>query len=254
MKCSVGDMFSLILDKIAVFMLTTIEEFLNTHPPYETIMQLSNKFADLLKDISEIPAIGVEIGKKNGNWDWLRLKPLCFSYTGYKGTLLKDCAVQFEMFAHVHGCDPKFEPRVWKQCLYARRDAICSKENPTRKDEYYALFTRPTQSLQDEFKELLGDSYREDYPALEKTFDAFDNSGSNTAARDLCARNELKRRTMNLDEMILACFFHHVEQFCPSSSAEDNQVETFLNEVEWQLPRVVWDCELPHSNHLAHSS
>lgn len=252
MKCSIGDMFSLILDQVAVFMLTTIEDLLNKNPPYKTLMSLSNTIADMLERLKD--KWKIEIGSRDGNWDWMRLNPLCFEYTGHKGTELKDCDAQVEMFSHVHGCDPRFESRVWKQCFYARRDAICGKEDAVRKDEYYALFTKPTQSLKDEFKEILGDSYLEENPALERTFAALDASEINVAAQDVCARNEVKQRAMKLDEMILSCFFYHVEKFCPSSSAEDNKIETFLNEVEWQLPRVVWDCEFQHLNHLTHPS
>jgi hypothetical protein len=52
----------------------------------------------------------------------------------------------------------------------------------------------------------------------------------------------------------MACLFYHIEKFCPSSSGEDNKIETFLNNVEWQLDKVVWDCELQHSNHFTHPS
>ena len=242
MKCSVGDIFSLILDKVAVFMLTLIEDFLNNNPPYETLIKVTNSIADGFKWLKD--NIGLDIGSRDGSWDWMRLQPLCFEYTGYKGHELKDCDTYLEMFSHVHGCDPRFESRVWKQCYYARIDAICGKEDASRKKEYYALFDKPTQSLKDDFKAILGDSFEEENPVLEKTFEAFDSASKNTAAQEICVKKATRQRAMDLDEMILACLFYHIEKFCPATSGEDNKVETFLNEVEWQLPKVVWDWSL----------
>ena len=231
MKCSVGDIFMLLLDKIGVELLTWAETTINENPPYKTLMDVSDTLADTL---GKIPFVG-------GNFDWMRLQPLCFNYKSYKGKTLKDCNEVREGYVHLHGCDPSFEDRVWKQCYYSRVDAICGAEDPGNKNAYYALFEAPTKTLQEEFQALLGDSFEEDNPALQEAFEQMDAAGANTAAQQICVKRKAKQRAMKIDEMILACLFYHIEKFCPSSSGEDNKIETFLNNVEWQLDKVVWD-------------
>ena len=118
MKCSVGDIFMLLLDKIGVELLTWAETTINENPPYKTLMDVSETLANTL---GKIPFVG-------GNFDWMKLKPLCFNYKSYKGKTLKDCNEVREGYVHLHGCDPSFEDRVWKQCYYSRVDAICGAE------------------------------------------------------------------------------------------------------------------------------
>jgi hypothetical protein len=38
----------------------------------------------------------------------------------------------------------------------------------------------------------------------------------------------------------MACFFHHIESFCPSGG-DDDKIATFLKNLEWEMPKVVWD-------------
>ena len=64
------------------------------------------------------------------------------------------------------------------------------------------------------------------------------NQNVNTAAQDICS--DLGRGSLSLDQAILACVFHHVESFCPSGE-DDEGIVTFLKELEWELPKVVWD-------------
>jgi len=232
MKCNVGDIFQLLFDKVAVEMLIVIEDFLNYHDisPYKILKDAMDEIADWADDLPFV-----------GNLDWMRLPVLCFEYTGYKDHKLKDCDEYIEMFQHIHGCDPEYETRVWKQCYYARIDSICGKEDGARKKEYYNLFDKPTTDLRNEFQDILGDSFEESNPALAAAFEQMEAAGTNTAAQDICMQRKIKQRAMDIDEMILACLFYHIEKFCPSTSGKDNKIETFLNNVEWQLPKVVWD-------------
>lgn len=38
----------------------------------------------------------------------------------------------------------------------------------------------------------------------------------------------------------IAGIFHYIEGFCPSSDSSES-FRTFLSEIEWQLPKVVFD-------------
>ena len=44
---------------------------------------------------------------------------------------------------------------------------------------------------------------------------------------------------MDLDDIIISCIFHYIEGFCPSDDSSES-FRTFLNEIEWQLPKVVF--------------
>lgn len=41
-------------------------------------------------------------------------------------------------------------------------------------------------------------------------------------------------------QIIISCMFHHIEGFCPSSDSSE-QFQTFVKQIDWRLPAVVWD-------------
>ncbi len=41
-------------------------------------------------------------------------------------------------------------------------------------------------------------------------------------------------------QLILSCVFHHIENFCPGGS-DDDDLDTFIKKVDFKLPDVVWD-------------
>jgi len=64
------------------------------------------------------------------------------------------------------------------------------------------------------------------------------NQDVNTAAQDICA--DLTRGSISFDQAILACFFHHVESFCPDADDDEN-IPTFLKTLRWKLDEVIFD-------------
>lgn len=103
---------------------------------------------------------------------------------------------------------------------------------------YKDLFEGPSASeLQAQFNEIVGDSFETIDPSMQALFDGA-NQNVNTAAQDICS--DLGRGSLSLDQAILACLFHHVENFCPKADA-DEDLPTFLKTLRWKLDDVVFD-------------
>jgi hypothetical protein len=114
-----------------------------------------------------------------------------------------------------------------------------SEDDSSRR--YKALFEAPTATeLKAQFDDIVGDSFDAVPPALAEVFKGIEASGSdiNVAAQNLC--DSSMKASMSFDELVLSCFFHHIESFCPGSQG-DEDLETFLKTMEFKLPKVVWD-------------
>ena len=108
------------------------------------------------------------------------------------------------------------------------------------------MFTAPTGSeLESQYQPIAGDAYSTLDPTLSNLFDAVQSSSlreDSEAAKNICDVSLYK--SMDLDEIIIACIFHHVEGFCPSSDSSQG-FQTFLKSIDWRLPAVVWDWRAP---------
>ena len=103
---------------------------------------------------------------------------------------------------------------------------------------YKDLFEGPSASeLQAQFNEIVGDSFETIDPSMQALFEGA-NQNVNTAAQDICS--DLGRGSLSLDQAILACLFHHIENFCPKADA-DEDLPTFLKTLRWKLDDVVYD-------------
>lgn len=124
-----------------------------------------------------------------------------------------------------------------------RQRAICGLEGgENRYGRYQDLFTAPTGSeLEAQYQQIAGDAYSTIDPTLANLIDAVDNAqlrSDSAAAREVC--DDSIYQSMDLDEIIISCIFHHVEGFCPSSDSSEG-FQTFLKSIDWRLPAVVWD-------------
>jgi len=103
---------------------------------------------------------------------------------------------------------------------------------------YKDLFEGPTATeLQAQFNEIVGDSFDAIDPSMQALFEGA-NQNVNTAAQDICS--DLGKGSLSLDQAILACLFHHIENFCPKADA-DEDIPTFLKTLRWKLDDVVFD-------------
>jgi hypothetical protein len=128
-----------------------------------------------------------------------------------------------------------------------RQRAICGLEGgENRYGRYQDLFTAPTGSeLESQYQQIAGDAYSTLDPTLSNLFDAVQSSSlreDSEAAKNIC--DDSLYKSMDLDEIIIACIFHHVEGFCPSSDSSQG-FQTFLKSIDWRLPAVVWDWRAP---------
>ena len=111
-----------------------------------------------------------------------------------------------------------------------RQRAICGLEGgENRYGRYQDLFTAPTGSeLEAQYQQIAGDAYSTIDPTLANLIDAVDNAqlrSDSAAAREVC--DDSIYQSMDLDEIIISCIFHHVEGFCPSSDSSEG-FQTFL--------------------------
>jgi hypothetical protein len=121
--------------------------------------------------------------------------------------------------------------------LRAQVKSICLS-NDEMVNGYKELFEGPSSSeLQAQFNQIVGDSFDAIDPSMQALFDGA-NQNVNTAAQDICS--DLGKGSLSLDQAILACLFHHIENFCPKADA-DEDLPTFLKTLRWKLDDVVFD-------------
>ena len=138
--------------------------------------------------------------------------------TGYWKTGGK-CFDGDESFFNHMGCYNTDRARAQDQCYFFRQRAICGMEGgENRYGRYQALFTAPSGAeLEAEYQQIAGSSYTTMHPTLASLIRAVDSSSLRSdaeAARNIC--DESIYESMDLDEIIISCIFHHIEGFCPS--------------------------------------
>ena len=268
-KCIVADIFQMLLDQIVIMFLKVIEDAVNTSDLFKSLQRIARDWGHTIpnlclehksffdeKTVKHCCSTGggsmmetLAILRQSNpdvygdNYDTM-LSGTSSDPTLTHAEIANLCAKPpFDTSVNTYGCDPRNEPRVYKQCYWARKESICRDKNFG--ERYEDLFTPPTlEEGMAEFQKILGDSFDEINPAITEQLTINADGPVNTVAMDLgCGdldADEVASRNMRLDHIILACMFHHIETFCPGGSSDDN-VHTFLRDVEWQLPKVIWD-------------
>ena len=218
-RCSGGNVFGLLASKILEMTLQATEDSINGF-----IIDPINKFVDRLP------------------WPLNNVKgPLrraCFTGFWKPGGRCWDGDV--DMAAYL-GCFATESAAAYRSCFFTRQKSIC-QGGSGRSGRYQALFDAPSGTqLENRYREIAGDGFS----SIDHTFAAvFDAVSSSTLsadakqARDIC--DDSVYESMDLDDIIVACVFHHIESFCPSSTSSES-FRTFLNSIDWQLPSVVFD-------------
>lgn len=91
--------------------------------------------------------------------------------------------------------------------------------------------------LKAKYDAIVGDSFDVIDPSMQQLFNNA-NQNVNTAAQNICG--DLGRGSLSLDQAILACVFHFIEEFCPESEADDNLIIN-LKTLKWKLDEVIFD-------------
>ena len=208
LRCRAGDMFGLIAERILIMIIEAAEGIINDH-----IMSFLRN------------ALG---------WLGVKVNDICIPYRDKKL-----CPSDPKALEAMFGCST-VDPEVHKRCFYERQRAICLGKDDSR-DRYEELFDSPSASeLEQQFKDIVGDTYDSIPPAMLQAFkDAgTTETGFNKAAATLCDGS--LKNSMSLDEIILSCIFNNIETFCPGAK-DDDDLDTYLREVQWKLPNVRWD-------------
>jgi hypothetical protein len=92
-------------------------------------------------------------------------------------------------------------------------------------------------ALQLEYQAILGDSFDVIDPSMKQLFENA-NQDTNRAAQNICG--DLTRDALGLDQAIMACLFHHIEEFCPKANADNNLIIS-VKFLRWRLDDVVFD-------------
>jgi len=159
----------------------------------------------------------------------------------------RECKYGSQLNTDALGCYDDGAFNADKQCFFVRRDAICTDKTGTY-GEYQGLFDAPTaEELQKKYNSLVGDSFAVLNPAFASLMSKVTRASGYdvAAARDLC--DDSYYGSMDLDKIIIVCFFEHVRKFCPSDGSSE-RFQTFIkNDVVWQLPTVTfdWDASPP---------
>ena len=214
-QCSPGDLFGLILNGVMVSVTTSLEDILN----------------GLIDTVNSVKIFDQQI---------FSLEKICIPYLAGLPVeeQLKLCpAGGSDARAAMLGCDVS-SSRPHEHCYYKRAQSVCVGSGDEAKN-YKKLFEAPSQStLESEFAAIVGDSFTSVPPAMSAAFQTIQSGTVNTAAQSIC--DDSLKASLTIDQLILSCFFAHIESFCPNQS-DDDELETFINKAEFKLPKVVWD-------------
>lgn len=203
-ECSVGDIMKMILDKVAVSLISLLEGAIN---------------GGFIDPINKIPGVNI--------------KRLCIPYKD-----IKDCRSEAELaeLAALLGCSWD-DKSLWKRCYYERVKSICL-QGDDMVNGYKDLFEADGEdALQAEYQAILGDSFDVIDPSMQQLFESA-NQETNKAAQNICG--DLTRGALGLDKAILACVFHFIEDFCPKANADNNLIIS-VKFLRWRLDDVVFD-------------
>lgn len=173
-KCSsASDVISLIMDRIIVDNIRQAESLVNG------LIDGVNKIIGWIKKIDHV----------------------CWEYKTFKR-----CPEDPESLAAIFGCNPgATEPH--RRCYYERQKAVCLGKAETYED-YKNLFHSPTASeLEQQFADIVGDSYESLPPSLMQAFQNVDttDTGYNQAAQNICDSSLLD--SMTLDQLVRSAGF-----------------------------------------------
>ena len=223
-ECSAPDILMMILDKVAVALLTLLETVVNG-----AFVDPMNK---ILKPIKEVK---IDLGfTKIKPFSFINLmKRLCIPYKD-----IKDCRNEQELaeLAALLGCSWD-DKQLWKRCYYERVKSICLADDEMV-NGYKDLFQPDSQDeLTAQYEAIVGDSFDVVDPSMQQLFDGA-NQEVNEAAQNICG--DLTKGSLSLDKAILACVFHFIEEFCPKEQSDDNLIIN-LKTLRWRLDDVVFD-------------
>ena len=234
-ECSAPDILMMILDKVAVALLSLIETMVNG-----AFIDPINKILKPIKNVKieakiKIPVINKRVGFGPFKpFDFIKLmKRLCIPYKD-----IKDCRSEQDLaeLAALLGCSWD-DKQLWKRCYYERVKSICLADDEMV-NGYKDLFQPASEdALQAEYAAIVGDSFDVVDPSLQQLFENA-NQNVNEAAQNICG--DLTRGSLSLDKAILACVFHFIEEFCPKEEADDNLIIN-LKTLRWRLDDVVFD-------------
>ena len=233
-RCEGGNIFGLLATKILELTLKSVEEAIN-----ENAIRPVNFIIDGINNVIRSLFRAVSFGSNNGP-KLPRVPEACL--TGYFNPG-GQCFSGDDDFFKQFSCYNTDRASADKQCYFFRQRAICGLEGGTnRYGRYQELFTAPTGTeLELEYQSVAGSSYSTIHPTLAALADAASSGrlrADAEAARNICDSSIYE--SMDLDEIIISCLFHHIESFCPSSESSES-FQTFLRQIDWQLPYVVWE-------------
>jgi len=121
---------------------------------------------------------------------------------------------------------------------------ICTRDEYLT--DYTALFSRGFESisgLQQEFAAAFGSSYEALDPTLVDLVEqAAISSGAGPSLdqrRDICTGKAFAS-SLQLDQIIISCFFAIVEDFCPENAREDESFAFTIENTRFRLPDIRW--------------
>ena len=227
-RCSGGNIFGLLASKILEMTLQSVEDTINGF-----IIKPANA---IVNGIFRAISFGTSGGP--------RIPKVCL--TGFWKPYGKCFEGDDHFFEHF-GCYGTEMASAREQCYFFRQRAICGLEGgENRYGRYGELFSASTGSeLENKFQQIAGGGYQTMHPTLATLVDAVTSSTlrqDSEEARDICDDSIIE--SMDLDEIILSCVFHHIKGFCPSTESSES-FQTFIRSVDWRLPTVQWDWRAP---------
>jgi len=199
-KCSGGNIFGLLANKILELTLQSVEDSINGF-----IIKPANT---IINGIFRAISFGTSGGP--------RIPKICL--TGFwkpYGTCFEGDDAFFKHF----GCYGTDRARAQEQCYFFRQRAICGLEGGTnRYGRYQDLFTAPTGSeLESKYQQIAGGGYSTIHPTLAALADAATSStlrDDSEAAKDICDNSIYQ--SMDLDEV--RCYFLSQTTFTGTTS------------------------------------
>lgn len=129
------------------------------------------------------------------------------------------------------------------KCYFERQKSICMSSDGSRYDRYKSLFeTPPMEELEQEFFDIVGDSFTAVPPTMRAAFQQMERISANDPsikqAKEICDSTLVD--SMRLEEIIVTCIFENFEKFCGGVKPDSSGYTSFINNVRWELPEVPW--------------
>ena len=122
---------------------------------------------------------------------------------------------------------------------------------------YKALFkTESTDEMENQFHAIAGDAFENVPPTMLAAFREADRQAKAKTSYDsglpmqqaevdkICDSTIMD--SLTLDEIILSCVFHYIENYCPGGGADESEegFQTFLRDTAWKLGDVQWGWQM----------